>query len=343
MTTPALTVLIASYLEPEHVARIQAAFPQVEVIYRPDLLGQPRYTADHHGPIQRTAAQEAEWRRLLARADVLFDFDYTNLQDLPDLAPNVRWVQATSAGIGQFVRRMRYAERTDWQFTTASGVHARPLAEFALMAMLMFAKDYGYLAAEKAAHHWARYCAAELAGRTAVIVGLGSIGREVARLAKAFDMRVVGTRRDPSQPTPHVDALHGPDGLPALLPAADYLILATPHTDETEKLIGAAELALLPRGAVVINIARGAVVDQPALIAALQSGHLRGAALDVFEVEPLPPDNPLWDMPNVIISPHSASTADTENAKIVELFCDNLARYLRGAPLRNRLDVARLY
>lgn len=337
------TILIASYLEPEYVHEIEAAYPQVRVINRPDLIGQPRYIADHTGPIQRTPEQEQEWQALLAEADVLFDFDHTHREDLPKLALNLKWIQATSAGIGKFVERMRYAEQTDWKFTTASGVHARPLAEFVIFSMLYFAKNYEYLASEKQAQHWARYTTSELRGRTLSIIGLGNIGREAARLAKAFDMRVIGTRRDVNKPVEFIDQLYPPTDLRPLLEKTDYLVLATPHTPETEGMITAAELAMLPAGAVLINIARGAVVDQPALIAALQSGHLRGAALDVFEVEPLPPGDVLWTMPNVIISPHSASTAETENRKIVDVFIENIGHYLAGEPLVNLLDVARQY
>lgn len=342
MTAP-LNVLIASYIEPELVDQIRERFPQVEVVYRPDLLGKPRYVADHTARPNRTDAQEAEWRRLLADADVLFDFDYTHLDDLPELAPKLKWIQASSAGIGQFVKRMKYAERTSWIFTTASGIHARPLAEFAIMAMLMFGKNYQYLFSEKAAKHWARYCGFELHGKTVLIVGLGSIGRETARLAKAFGMRVTGTRRDLSKPVDSIDRLFPVSELHDHLPDADFVVLSTPHTPETENLLSAAAIAKMKRGAVLINVARGAVVDESALIAALQSGHLLGAALDVFASEPLPPDNPLWEMPNVIISPHSASTADTENAKLVELFCENMDAFLAGQPLKNVLDVERLY
>jgi len=338
-----LKVLIASYLEPQFVQQIQLEVPQVEVIYRADLIGKPRYIADHTARSKRTPEQEAEWRSLLAEADILFDFDHSHREDLPDLTPNLKWIQATSAGIGQFVKRLGYAERTDWLFTTASGVHARPLAEFALMAMLMFVKNYNYLQNEKANKHWARYSTSELAGQTLAIIGLGKIGREVARLAKAFDMHIIGNRRDPTKAVEHINELYAPHALELLLREANFLVLSVPHTPETEGLIGAAELAILPKGAVVINIARGAVINEPSLIAALQSGHLGGAALDVFAVEPLPVDNPLWVMPNVIISPHSASTAETENAKITRLFCDNLQRYLAGETLINLLDVERLY
>lgn len=338
-----LNVLIASYLEPDLIERLRREFPQLKIVYRPDLLAAPRYIADHTAAIQRTPEQETEWRSLLAQADILFDFDASHREDLPDLAPRLKWIQATSAGIGQFVKRMRYAERTDWIFTTASGTHSRPLAEFVIFSMLYFAKNYEYLHSEKAAQHWARYCAEELAGRTLAIIGMGKIGREVARLAKAFDMRVVGSRRDPSQAVPGIDALYAPNDLQPLLENAHYLCICTPHTPETERLIGREQLALLPRGAVVINIGRGQIIDQAALVEALRSGHLRGAALDVFEVEPLPQGDPLWTMPNVIISPHSASTAETENVKIVNLFSENLRRYLAGEPLLNVLDIERLY
>jgi phosphoglycerate dehydrogenase-like enzyme len=342
--TERLKVLIASYLEPEYVKQIRQEVPEVEVLYYPELLGEPRYHADHYSLPKRTPEQEARWRDLLAQAHILFDFDGTHREDLPDLAPNLRWIQATSAGIGQYVKRLKYAERSDWIFTTASGVHARPLAEFVLMAMLMFAKDFNYLRREQANQHWGRYSGYELATKTLAIIGLGKIGRETARLAKAFDMRVVGSRRRTDEATiPYVDALYPPNDLEPLLKQADFLVLACPHTLETDKLIGAKEVALLPKGAVLINIARGAVVVQSALVDALRSGHLRGAALDVFEVEPLPPGDPLWTMPNVIVSPHSASTADTENAKITRLFCDNLKRYLRREPLLNVLDTERLY
>jgi len=339
-----LNILIASYLEPELVEQIRREAPEVEVVYRPDLLGKPRYIADHNGPITRTPEQEAEWRSLLAQANVLFDFDHTHVDDLPQLAPKLKWIQSTSSGIGQFVKRIGYGEKTNWIMTTASGTHARPLAEFVLMSMLYFAKDFEYLQREKAAHHWARYCAEELAGKTISIIGLGKIGREIARLAKPFEMRVIGNRRSGTETAiPNVDQLYAPDELTPLLTQANYLVLSVPHTPQTEGLIGAKEIALLPQGAVVINVARGQVMNYPALTEALRSGRLRGAALDVFATEPLPPDDPLWEMPNVIISPHSASTADNENAKITRLFCDNLKRFLAGTPMLNVLDVEKYY
>jgi glyoxylate/hydroxypyruvate reductase len=336
-------VLIASYLEPGLVDRIKKQVQGVEVLYVPNLLAIPRYPADHTAPLQRTPEQESEWKALLADADVLFDFDYTHVEDLPELAPRLRWIQATSAGIGLFVKEAGYADRTPWTFTTASGIHARPLAEFVVMAMLMFVKDTFQVQRRQAERRWERYAGSELSNYTLGIVGLGKIGRETGRLAKAFDMRVVGTRRNPSGPLDSVDELFGPDDLPRLLRQSDFLSLSCPLTPETEGLIGKREIAMLPRGSVLINISRGAVVDEGAMIDALRSGQLRGAALDVFAEEPLPADSPLWSMPNVLVSPHSASTSINENERLTELFCENLNRYLKGDPLLNRLDTTRLY
>jgi phosphoglycerate dehydrogenase-like enzyme len=341
MTKP--NVLIASYLEPELIDYIRHEVPDVTVAYFPDLLGKPRYIADHTSVPERSVEDEKRWRDALQQADILFDFDHSHRDDLPELAPNVKWIQATSAGIGQFVNRMGYAEQTNWIFTTASGVHARPLAEFCIMAMLMFAKDYPYLRREQDNHRWQRDCAKELSGSTLGMMGLGNIGQEVARIAKSFDMRVIGNRRNPSIPVDHVDQLFGIDDLSSLLKESQYLALSVPHTLETENLIGKEELAMLPSGAIIINIARGVIMDHDALIDALKTGRIAGAALDVSHPEPLPQDSPLWDMPNVLISPHSASTATTENTKLALLFCDNLKLFLAGGQMINVLDTELLY
>ncbi len=341
-------LLIASWLDPVLVERIRLAHPDVEVVYEPSLLRPPRYPADHHGrPVERSPEDEARWRALLARATILFDFDHTHHEDLPELAPNVRWLQATSAGIGQFVRRMRYAERMpNTVFTTARGVHALPLAEFAVMAMLMHQRGALHMVAAQRERTWERFAGSDSEGRTLVIVGLGAIGTQVARVAKALRMRVVGVRRRVALGTPagsDVDRLVGTDQLMDVLGEADFLVLIAPHTDETEGMIGAAELARLPAGAVVINIGRGALIDEPALVEALRSGHLGGAYLDVFAQEPLPKDSPLWDMDNVLVSPHSGSTSDRENERITDLLIDNLRRWKAGDPLRNVLDTTALY
>jgi phosphoglycerate dehydrogenase-like enzyme len=274
----------------------------------------------------------------------MLDVDHTNLSVMKDLIPRVRWIQSTSTGIGQMLLRTGLAERPII-FTTARGTHAKPLADFVLMAILWFAKDGFRLVREQTSRHWARYCGRDLRGATVGIVGFGSIGREVARLCGALGLRVMATRRtvSPGEHARDVDVLVAPEDLPSLLGAADYLVLATPHTPDTDRLIDRATLARAKPGAVVINVSRGATIDEDALIDALRAGRLGGAALDVLATEPPAADNPLWDMPNVLISPHSASTVDTENATLTALFCENLDRYLSGAPLLNVFDRTRLY
>jgi phosphoglycerate dehydrogenase-like enzyme len=340
-----LNVLIASYLEDDHVAQMRRV-DGVRVTYDASLLPKPRYVCDHVGaPHARTADEERRWRVHLAEADVLFDFDYGNLKDLASLIPRVRWIQGTSTGIGDLLMRTGLINHPI-VFTTARGAHAKPLADFVALAVLWFAKDAPRMIAGQAAHRWQRYCGRSVVGATVGIIGMGSIGREVARLCKALGMRVVATSRTATtvrEGGADVDRVVPLAQLHALLGESDYVVMAVPRTPETEGMIGRAEIATMKPGAVFINIARGVVVDEPALIAALTSGHLGGAALDVASKEPPEGNNPLWDMPNVLISPHSASTVTSENAYLTDLFCQNLRRFQNGAPLINVFDTKKLY
>jgi phosphoglycerate dehydrogenase-like enzyme len=330
-----LKVLIGTFLEPEYVETITSCDGSIEVMYAPELLPVPRYACDHTGLARRlTAAEQGVWESLLARADVSFDFDWQAPAELPRRSPNLRWVQATSAGIGAFMRRTGL-DRAELVATTAAGVHALPLAEFALAGALYFAKGFPALRGWQRERRWEPYTTALLAGRRVTVVGLGGIGREVVKLFTALRTVITAVVRADAEPYANgmsrVDFHHVDD----VLPTTDILVLCCPLTPETENLIGPRQLAKLPRHAVVINVARGRVVDESALIEALVAGELGGACLDVFASEPLPADSPLWDMENVIVSPHSASTVSTENAALTELFVDNLRRYLLGAPLRN--------
>ena len=346
-------ILITTWLNQAQVDRIRQAAAPATVVYEPGLLRPPRYPADHFGADRPLSPEEeARWLGHLAEASILFDFDPRHRDDLPEVAPRVRWIQATSAGIGPFVRRYGYAERMPGTvFTTASGVHARPLAEFAALAMLAESRGLRRVQAAQARHEWARYAGSDLDRRTILVVGMGSIGAEVGRIAQALGMRVLGLKRNPGGTDPgslHAHELGGMDRLHDFLPRADVLVLAAPHTDETEGMIGEAELAALPEGALVVNVGRGSLVDEPALTRALRpppegTGHLSAAWLDVFAHEPLPPDSPLWDLPNVVVSPHSAATSDRENDRITDLFCENLRRDRRGEPLLNVLIPERLY
>jgi glyoxylate/hydroxypyruvate reductase A len=336
-------VLIASFLEPEFVEQIRSVSSQLNVFYDPFLLPEPRYPCDHVGkPLTRSADNEQRWLNLLAQADIQFGFDVTHLDTLPEYARRLQWLQATSAGIGQTIKRLGYAERMpETIFTTASGVHSQPLAEFVVMSIIMHYKQTARLLEEQKRKHWERYAGTDLQNRTAGILGLGHNGSRVASSLRSLGMRVYGSdleRRDQI-----VDRYYSPEDWKQMLPQLDVLILTIPHTPQTERIVDEEVLHLLPRGAYIVNISRGIVIEEQALIAALQSGHLGGAALDVFEHEPLPLESPLWDMPQVLISPHSASTSDRENLRLTELFCDNLTRFLSDKPLRNVLDVIRLY
>jgi glyoxylate/hydroxypyruvate reductase len=345
MTDRPVTVLIASPLEPEHAERIAAAYPgRVRVVHEPDLLPVPRYVGDHNGiPRQLGEADLARWRSLLAEADVLFDFDWLDAPALPRSAPRLRWVQGTSAGIGEYLVRTGLAA-SDITFTTAAGAHGTALAEFVALGLLSLVKEVAELRRRQARHHWERYTARSLAGRRVLLVGLGNVGRAIARTLGALGVEVIAMARTQPATLPEgVARAIGRDAFHAELAAADALVLACPATPETFHLVGAAELAALPAGAFLVNVARGNVVDEPALVEALRSGHLGGAFLDVFETEPLPPDSPFWDMEHVLVSPHSASTVGGENDFIVDLFLDNLGRFLDGRTLRNVFQRERGY
>lgn len=343
-------VMIATPLEAEYVRRITETFPdQVEMIYRPDLLPPTRYVADHTGPAdwRRTPDQAEEFRGLLSRAEVLWDFARGESQSPLKLSPGLRWVQTTSAGVGQYVKQLGLQD-SDVIVTTSSGVHAQPLAEWVMASLLFHTKLIPHLQEEQRAHSWNRYCATSLEGQTIAIVGPGRIGREIARLAHAFRMTVwaMGSDNRPDRATAlGVDRLFTRDGLKEMLAGADAVVLCCPHTPETEGMIGPAEIDAMKPGVVLVNISRGLVIDEDAMIAALKAGKIGLAALDVFRTEPLPSDSPLWDLPNVLVNPHSASTADTENAKILEIFLQNLGHYLTGdyAKMSPVLDKQRLY
>ncbi len=341
-------ILIATPLEAEQVARIRkAAGDRAEVVAEPDLWPPLRYVADHKGKdgFARSPEQETRWRTHLGRAEIIWDFP-PNPADLAH-APNLKWVQTTSSGVGQMVANLG-ASAANLLVTTARGVHAQPLAEFVFMALLAHVKDLARLKAEQAAHRWERYCGDELASRTLAVIGAGQVGGRIAAIGKAIGMRVVASVRDARAGRAAemgVDAVYPPTKLHAMLGEADAVVLIAPHTPETENLIDAKAFAAMKPGVAFVNIGRGLCVDEEALIANLRSGHVAFAALDVARIEPLPATSPLWDMPNVLISPHSASTVHEENGRIADIFCHNLLCYLDGrrSEMRNVLDKARLY
>ena len=345
-----VTVAIASPLEAELVETIRAADPRVQVAYAPDLLPPVRYPNDHRGvyDFARASEDERRWWEMIAGAEVLYGLP----GDSPDglaravrSASGLRWVQATSAGAGEQVDAagLSREELERVIVTSAAGVHAGPLAEFALLGLLAFTKDLPRLLADQHAHRWGHYPVGELSGRTLLIVGLGQIGEEVARLAAAFGMRVIGVSRSGTADSPHVHEMRRTAELDECLPVADAVVISAPLTEETRGLIDAAAIARMQPGTILVNVGRGGVIDEQALIEALRSGRIAGAALEVFAHEPLPADSPLWDLPGVLVSPHTAGLSLREDERIVSLFVENLGRYLRGEPLRNRVDPELLY
>jgi glyoxylate/hydroxypyruvate reductase len=343
MSHPA-RVLVCSFLEADQVARIEA-HPGTRVIYRPDLLPQPRFPCDHHGPQPNlSAGQLADWAELLQEADICFDFDWEQPALMPVRAPQVRWLQASSSGIGQLMSRTGL---TGWGtiVTTAAGIHTQPLAEWAVTGLLHFVKDVPDLQARQAAHNWERMAMGTLAGRRALIVGLGHVGRGVAEALSFFGVEVWAACRPGRVPeqVPGVTRTASADELPDLLRDCDILVLTCPLTPETFALIGEAELTALGPSGILVNLARGQIVVEPALIEALVTGVIHAAVLDVAAAEPLAADSPLWDLDNVLISPHSASTLATENVRLTDLFLYNLDLFLAGQPLVNLFDPARGY
>jgi phosphoglycerate dehydrogenase-like enzyme len=338
-------VLIASWLDPRHAERIAAAEPdRIEVIYEPELLPTTRYEADHHGPPRPlTDEQRRRWQNHLGRAEVAFEFDWERPEELLERAPRLRWVQATSSGIGPLIEHLGLAG-SPLLITNAAGIHAQPLAEFVLLTALHFAKEMPRLNTWKVERHWERFCGHEVFGSRMTLIGLGRVGSRIAELSSALGMEVTGHRRTTGdQIPPGVSRVVDAAGLDAVLPETDILVIAAPDTPETANLIDRRRLFLLPKHAVVVNVGRGSLIDEQAMIELLQTDRLRGAGLDVFAKEPLPPDSPLWAMPNVIVSPHSASTVQQENDRLVDLFIENLHRYLDGRPLVNVFDHARRY
>ena len=342
-----LRIFITSPLEAEHVERIRQLAPdRLEVVHEPDLLPQTRYVADHVGyPITRTPEQERRWTDALASADIFWDLP--RKAEYVARAKRLKWIQTTSTGVGPAVKAFGL-DKSDVLVTTARGVHAGPLAEFVFMALLAHWRALTHLQSEQQQRRWTRYCGDEVAGRRIVIVGAGDLARGIAQRARAFEMHVTAMGRTAGKGRSHAglfDEIVSREGLHAALAHADATIVTVPHTAETELMIDGAAFAAMKKNSAFVNIARGQVVDEPALVEALRCGHLGFAALDVATVEPLAQMSPLWTLPNVLISPHSASTVASENAKITEIFCWNLRCWLDGRldEMRNVFDKQALY
>lgn len=329
-------VLICSFLDAELIKRISDEVPQVDVNYCPELLPIPQFSADHWGNVRElTSSQLEQWREHLANATIMFDFDWWEPQDWREKSPKLRWIQATQAGVGTRAEALGHHDNK-MLITTAAGVHAKPLAEFALAGLLYFVRDLPALEARRQTEVWSGGHSSTLYGRRALMVGAGSIGREVARTLSFMGVSCDGTTRSGRElGQPFENSVNLND---CWLESYDVVVLSCPLTRETRGLFGEQQISAMKKGSILVNLARGPVLDQDALLAALVSGHLGGAVLDVASPEPLPQGDPLWKAPNLVLSPHCAANVDAENTRLVELFIKNIRRFLDGEELINRYD-----
>jgi phosphoglycerate dehydrogenase-like enzyme len=344
-----LRVAIAAPVPSGVTELITSREPRLELLYEPDLLPPMRHPADFTGDptFMRTSEQQQTYEALLDAAEALYgipDVDADALRRTVRANAGLRWVHTMAAGGGASVKAARLSEEELRRivFTSSAGVHRDPLAEFALFGVLAGAKRLPRLNALQRAHDWSgRWLMGQLSDQTVLVVGLGGIGSRVVELLAAFGATIIGTSRR-QLAVPGVEVIH-PDDLASVAGRLDAVVTTLPGTAATAGLLGAAFFGALKPGATVVNVGRGTVIDEPALIAALESGQVGFAALDVFAEEPLPPDSPLWSMPNVLISPHTAALSAQEDSRIAELFTDNASRLLDGRPLLNVIDPVEFY
>jgi phosphoglycerate dehydrogenase-like enzyme len=313
------------------------------------------FSAESQQLLQESAATEAvkvttadELSAHLSDAEILCSYFIPS--DWRTQAPKLRWIQFPGAGVDSLATTGLLDANSGVIVTTAAGIHAETISEYVFGSMLMFNWNWPQMVRLQDNHVWARSATwyhlggRELAGQTLGIIGLGHIGRRIAQLAHAFSMHVLGMRRSLSgEQEPDVDQLFLPEQLHELLRPCDYVVISVPLTRETEKLIGEDELRIMRSNAYLVNIARGRVIDEQALIQALREGWIAGAGLDVTDEEPLPSESPLYSMPNVILTPHISGNSAHYDTRLAALFADNLKRYRLGQKLQNQYEPSRGY
>jgi len=277
---------------------------------------------------------------LAPQADVILNGNHhaETLEKVFAMAPNVRWIHSLSVGVDKLLFPALKASPVP--LTNAKGAYSHSLAEWGLLAMLFYAKDVRRLLRQQKAAEWNQFDCVELRGQTLGIIGYGSIGQETAKRAKALGMKIHAVRRRASlfDGDPIVDQGYTPDQTHAMLAASDYVLMALPLTGATTGAVGAAELKAMKPSAVLINLGRGSSLVEADLVQALREGWIRGAALDVFETEPLPKTSPLWQLENLFLSPHCADHTDTWQEDSMRVFLDNFHRWHRGEALTNLVD-----
>lgn len=320
------TLLVSPAFNRRYQADVAAAWPGIEPIVLPE---------DPNARLAPEALARVEYAYF--SGDIYPDYSRSFFAAAQG-APNLKWMHVFNAGIDApiFGRMLERGVR----LTTSAGSTAQPIAQSAIGGMLLLARPFlPWLEAQRR-HAWEPLRGApppDLAGQRMTVIGLGSIGSEIARIATAIGLQVTGVRRSPRRDTDPVKVIVPPAELPAIAAGTDWLVVACPLTDATRGLVSRDLLAKLKPGAHIINIGRGEVVDEPALIDAVRSGHVAGAYLDVVSQEPLPPDSPLWDLPNVIISPHNSAVAAGNDARATGYFLENLRRMANGDQLVNEV------
>lgn len=315
---PALTIVINHPSADSYARLIGERFPQVRAI---------------------VAANADQLEQHIGEADALLA-SYFPIEVL-EQAKKLRWFQCTGAGVDSMLSiRHKVAQIA---VTNVRGIQGDNIADYVMAGVTMLHWDLRGFLRDQAQRKWTPRTVAPLAEKTLGVVGLGTIGATIAGRAKSAGMTIVGSRRDTSLAIEGVDRMFGSDELQDLLPLCDFVVLAVPATPETIGLIGAAEIARMRREAFLINVARGNVVVESELIRALRTGAIAGAMLDVFEREPLPEDSPLWDMPNVITTPHVSGVPANYTERVFSIIADNIERFLRGKALINLVDLERGY
>ncbi len=319
-----------NWLTEEYRERILSTSPDIELVEIP-----ANEVHRHEGRLEGVEVAFAEGGNRIHYEGELDWEDYLKL-----FSPSLRWVQLCCTGF----RNNITPEIIDGSvtLTNSPGIHTTPITESVLAAMLHHSKRLKQRRLDQKTHTWRQLQCDELHGRTALIVGLGNIGGRVAKLCKAFGMNVLGTKRR-VEPVENVDKVFPVEELAGYLPEADYLVMAVPLTPETENMVGEEEFKAMKRTAYLINIGRGKTVQEEAMLKALEGGWIAGAYLDAFTVEPLPVHHPLWEMENVFVIPHDSHSSPNNGDRIVEIFCDNLKRFIKGEPLMHVCDPKKGY
>lgn len=348
--TASLRAVVATILSEENCRLIEQLEPRIQLVRDQSLLREQRYPGDHSGDvgIPRSAQDQRRFEQLIDSAEALYgipDESPAALASTVAANPALRWVQTMPAGGGGQVKAAGLdRERLDAViFTTSAGVHAGPLAEFAVLGVLAGAKRLPRLLQQQREHLWQGGWPMTLVeSQTVAVVGLGNIGRLVAKKLSLLGCRVLGVHRRVVE-AEGVHRVHTMDELADVASQVDAIVLCLPGTDATAGVVDAEVFARVRPGVTVVNVGRGTVVDEPAMVSALQDGRIGFALLDVVAQEPLDGSSPLWTMPNVVLSPHTAALDAAQDRQIAELFARNATRFLDGEPMINRVDTVEFY